>query len=84
MNDTVMHVANSHLPFGGTCSPCVMLLFVALLHFLCANVVAVLAVTGVGPSGLGAYHGKVGFDTLSHTKSVLSVPTWSDPALRYA
>ena len=42
------------------------------------------AVTGVGPSGLGAYHGKVGFDTLSHTKSVLSVPTWSDPALRYA
>jgi coniferyl-aldehyde dehydrogenase len=25
---------------------------------------------GVGPSGMGAYHGKVGFDTLSHRKGV--------------
>jgi acyl-CoA reductase-like NAD-dependent aldehyde dehydrogenase len=26
---------------------------------------------GVGPSGMGAYHGREGFDTLSHKKSVL-------------
>lgn len=54
VNDTIMHVSNPNLPFGG-----------------------------VGPSGLGAYHGKFGFDTFSHAKAVLSAPTWSDPALRY-
>jgi coniferyl-aldehyde dehydrogenase len=26
---------------------------------------------GVGPSGMGAYHGKEGFDTFSHRKAVL-------------
>jgi aldehyde dehydrogenase (NAD+) len=26
---------------------------------------------GVGPSGLGAYHGRIGFDALTHPKSVL-------------
>ncbi|QWD34168.1 aldehyde dehydrogenase family protein [Polynucleobacter paneuropaeus] len=28
---------------------------------------------GIGASGMGAYHGKTGFDTLSHQKSVLEV-----------
>ena len=28
---------------------------------------------GVGPSGMGAYHGKKGFDTFSHQKSILEV-----------
>jgi coniferyl-aldehyde dehydrogenase len=28
---------------------------------------------GIGPSGMGAYHGKAGFDTFSHRKSVLEV-----------
>ena len=28
---------------------------------------------GIGPSGMGAYHGKAGFDTFSHRKSVLQV-----------
>jgi len=28
---------------------------------------------GVGPSGMGAYHGKAGFDTFTHYKSVLQV-----------
>ena len=28
---------------------------------------------GIGPSGMGAYHGKKGFDTFSHQKSVLEV-----------
>ncbi|MDG4667399.1 aldehyde dehydrogenase family protein [Mycobacterium sp. 236(2023)] len=33
---------------------------------------------GVGPSGLGAYHGKFGFETFSHKKSVLTKPTRPD------
>ena len=28
---------------------------------------------GIGNSGMGAYHGKAGFDTFSHQKSVLEV-----------
>ena len=28
---------------------------------------------GIGPSGMGAYHGKAGFDAFSHRKSVLEV-----------
>ncbi|WP_338441464.1 aldehyde dehydrogenase family protein [Synechococcus elongatus IITB4] len=38
---------------------------------------------GVGPSGMGAYHGKASFDTFSHYKSVLKRPFWLDLALRY-
>jgi len=38
---------------------------------------------GVGPSGMGAYHGKAGFDTFTHKKSVLDKPTYVDPSLRY-
>jgi aldehyde dehydrogenase (NAD+) len=33
---------------------------------------------GVGPSGMGAYHGKFGFEEFSHRKSVLSKPTRPD------
>ena len=42
VNDAVVHLAVSGLPFGG-----------------------------VGESGMGAYHGKAGFDTFTHCKSVL-------------
>jgi aldehyde dehydrogenase (NAD+) len=35
---------------------------------------------GVGPSGLGAYHGKYGFEEFSHRKSVLTKPTRPDIA----
>lgn len=38
---------------------------------------------GVGPSGMGSYHGKYGFDTFSHKKSVLRKATWIDPSIRY-
>jgi aldehyde dehydrogenase (NAD+) len=38
---------------------------------------------GIGPSGMGGYHGKAGFDTFSHTKSVLKRPTWTDPGFAY-
>ncbi|MBT9560142.1 MAG: aldehyde dehydrogenase family protein [Myxococcales bacterium] len=38
---------------------------------------------GVGASGLGAYHGKAGFDAFTHWKSILESATFIDPALRY-
>lgn len=38
---------------------------------------------GVGPSGMGRYHGKFGFDTFSHHKAVMIRPFWSDPNFRY-
>ena len=38
---------------------------------------------GVGPSGMGAYHGKAGFDVFTHRKPVLSKPTRPDPSLMY-
>ena len=38
---------------------------------------------GVGESGMGAYHGKVGFDTFSHKKSIVNKKTWIDVNMRY-
>jgi aldehyde dehydrogenase (NAD+) len=38
---------------------------------------------GVGASGMGAYHGKWGFDTLSHRRAVLSKTARPDPRLVY-
>ncbi|MGV3758245.1 MAG: aldehyde dehydrogenase family protein [Actinomycetota bacterium] len=38
---------------------------------------------GVGDSGMGAYHGKAGFDVFSHHKSVLRKPTRPDLKLLY-
>lgn len=38
---------------------------------------------GVGESGMGAYHGKTGFDTFSHYKSIVDKKTWIDLPMRY-
>ena len=38
---------------------------------------------GVGESGMGAYHGKVGFDAFSHNKSIVDKKTWLDLPIRY-
>jgi aldehyde dehydrogenase (NAD+) len=38
---------------------------------------------GVGDSGMGSYHGKAGFDTFSHSKSVVKRSTWLDPGIKY-
>ncbi len=54
INNTLLHVAPSDLPFGG-----------------------------VGPSGMGAYHGKAGFDAFSHAKPIYARPTWLDPDIAY-
>jgi aldehyde dehydrogenase (NAD+) len=45
-----------------------------VFHFATAK----LPFGGVGPSGMGAYHGKWGFDEFSHKKSVLTKPTRPD------
>ena len=55
VNDKVMHLSNSNLPFGG-----------------------------VGLSGTGSYHGKSGFDTFSHYKSILDKPFWLEPNIKYS
>jgi aldehyde dehydrogenase (NAD+) len=39
---------------------------------------------GVGHSGVGAYHGKLSFDTFSHQKAIVKKANWLDIPLRYA
>ncbi len=50
-----------------------------MLHILPSE----LAFGGVGPSGMGAYHGQRGFDTFSHLRSVLYKPQRPDVKLLY-
>ncbi len=52
---------------------------VTLLHLAVPG----LPFGGVGASGLGAYHGKSGFDTFSHRKAFLQRPTRFDPPVTY-
>lgn len=54
INDTIIHLATSDMPFGG-----------------------------VGDSGMGAYHGKAGFDCFTHYRSIVDKKTWLDIPLRY-
>lgn len=54
INDTVIHLATSEMPFGG-----------------------------VGGSGMGGYHGKIGFQEFSHTRSIVDKKTWMDLPMRY-
>ena len=39
---------------------------------------------GVGHSGIGAYHGKMSFDTFSHKKALVKKANWLDLPMRYA
>ena len=38
---------------------------------------------GVGESGMGAYHGKAGFDAFTHYKSIMNRVNWIDIPVRY-
>ena len=38
---------------------------------------------GVGESGMGAYHGRAGFEAFSHDKSIVDKKTWMDLPMRY-
>ncbi len=63
----------NNVSFGGGC------VNDTIMHITSPN----LPFGGVGESGLGAYHGKRGFDTFSHYKSILEKSTKIDLALRY-
>lgn len=39
---------------------------------------------GVGESGIGAYHGRLGYDTFTHQKAVVKKGNWLDIPMRYA
>ncbi len=39
---------------------------------------------GVGHSGIGAYHGRLSFDTFSHKKGIVKKANWLDLPFRYA
>lgn len=68
-NDKVIAEATS----GGAC------VNGTLLHISNPN----LPFGGVGESGMGAYHGKFGFDTFSHQRGVHSRSTRMDPSMMY-
>ena len=50
-----------------------------MMHF--AN--AAMPFGGVGNSGVGAYHGKFGYETFSHAKAVLNKSVYGDAPARY-
>lgn len=52
----------------------------AMIHF--AN--HKLPFGGVGESGIGAYHGRFGFETFSHQKAIVKKGNWLDIPMRYA
>jgi aldehyde dehydrogenase (NAD+) len=52
----------------------------AVMHISNGN----LPFGGVGSSGIGSYHGKAGFATFSHFKSILDKPFWLEPNLKYS
>jgi len=54
LNDTLTHLTNTSLPFGG-----------------------------VGYSGMGNYHGKFGFDSFSHQKSIIHKTNLIEPFIKY-
>lgn len=61
------------VPFGGGCvNDCLMHLVSTKMPF-----------GGVGESGMGHYHGKFGFDTFSHQKSIVNKGIFPDIPFRY-
>lgn len=52
-------------------------------HVAMHVLVAQLPFGGVGASGMGAYHGRWGFEALSHRRAVLAKRTTPDPTLVY-
>ncbi len=61
------------LSYGGGCINDV------IIHLATTN----MPFGGVGQSGMGAYHGKDGFEAFSHRKSIVDKKTWLDIPLRY-
>jgi len=59
--------------FGGGC------INDTVIHLATSN----MGFGGVGESGMGSYHGKKGFDTFSHEKSIVDKKTFMDLPMRY-
>lgn len=72
-NKKTVRRITSRCQFGGGCINDV------IIHLATAH----MGFGGVGESGMGAYHGKVGFDTFSHKKSIVDKKTWIDLPMRY-
>lgn len=59
--------------FGGGCvNDCIIHLATSAMGF-----------GGMGESGMGSYHGKTGFDTFTHYKSIVDKKPWLDLPMRY-
>ena len=43
-----------------------------------------LSLSGIGESGMGAYHGRYGFETFTHYKNIVDKARFADLSLRYA
>lgn len=63
----------SHVSFGGGC------INDTIIHLASSE----MGFGGVGASGMGSYHGKVGFETFSHRKSIAKKYNWIDVPMRY-
>ncbi|MBQ2384526.1 MAG: aldehyde dehydrogenase [Oscillospiraceae bacterium] len=69
---TVRRVTTQCAYGGGCVNDCIIHLATCAMGF-----------GGVGESGMGAYHGKTGFDTFTHYKSIVDKKTWLDLPMRY-
>lgn len=72
-NKKVENKILNEISFGGGC------INDTIIHLASSE----LCFGGVGTSGMGTYHGKYGFDTFTHYKSILKKYNWIDMPMRY-
>ncbi|MFN8254070.1 MAG: aldehyde dehydrogenase [Bacteroidales bacterium] len=72
-NKEIKNRITREISFGGGC------INEAVMHISNSN----FGFGGVGDSGIGAYHGEVGFKAFTHYKSILNKPTWFELNLKY-
>ena len=72
-NPKAAEYATSRCGFGGGCINDV------IIHLATSE----MGFGGFGESGMGSYHGKAGFDTFTHYKSIVDKKTWLDLPMRY-
>ena len=72
-NRAAAQAAATRCSFGGGCINDVV------IHLATSE----MGFGGFGESGMGAYHGKEGFETFSHRKSMVDKKTWMDLPMRY-
>ena len=72
-DQTIVQKVTSRCGFGGGC------INDTIIHLATSE----MGFGGFGESGMGSYHGKDGFDTFSHYKSIVDKKTWLDLPMRY-